>query len=56
MVLVSKSKQELQEAFSDLHVWSQENDFTINKKKTAWYLGKEETLQKLTTFAAMVRG
>jgi hypothetical protein len=34
MVLVSKSKQELQEAFNDLHDWSQENDFTVNKKKT----------------------
>jgi hypothetical protein len=34
MVLVSKSKQELQEASNDLHEWSQENDFVINKKKT----------------------
>jgi hypothetical protein len=32
-VLVSKSKQEQQEAFNDLHKWSQKNDFTINKKK-----------------------
>jgi hypothetical protein len=34
MVLVSKSKQELQEAFNELHDWSQENNFTINKHKT----------------------
>jgi hypothetical protein len=44
MVLVSKSEQELQEAFNDLHDWSQENDFTINKKKTVsmvfWIGGK----------------
>jgi hypothetical protein len=34
MVLVPKSKQELQKAFNDLHDWCQENDFTMNKKKT----------------------
>jgi hypothetical protein len=34
MVLVSKSKQELQEALNDFHDWSQENEFTINKNKT----------------------
>jgi hypothetical protein len=34
MVLVSKSKHELQEAFSDLHDWSHEIDFTMTKKKT----------------------
>jgi hypothetical protein len=56
MVLVSKSKQELQEAFRDLHDWSQENDFSIKKKKTAWSLGKEENLQKPASFAIMVRG
>jgi hypothetical protein len=35
MVLISKSKQELQEAFNDFHNWFQENDFISNEKKTA---------------------
>jgi hypothetical protein len=39
MILVSKSKQELQEAFNDLHDWSQENDFTTNKTRTVFTKG-----------------
>jgi hypothetical protein len=34
MVLISMSKQELQEALNDHHDWTLENDFTVNKKKT----------------------
>jgi hypothetical protein len=42
IVLVSKLKQELQEAFNDLHDWSQENNFTINKNKTVSMVFRKE--------------